>query len=108
MIEQIKHIEDLTVIHWFLAYAGLVVHVFSKIAETQGSIFRIFNRKEIFTVLSSIVLIPIILIICTDTGIKEQIPITYATSFLTGYSTESIVRTITKIGRNKINHENNQ
>ena len=105
MIEQIKHIEDLTVIHWFLAYAGLLVHVLMKLGEVEGAFFAGIKRKEVFTVLSSIILVPIILIICTDSSMKEVLPINYVTAFLAGYQTQSFVRSVAKFSKTKNNED---
>lgn len=99
MIEQIKHIEDLTVIHWFLAFAGLAVHVLMKLGEVEGAFFSNIKRKEVFTILASIILVPIILIVCTDSSVKEILPINYVTAFLAGYQTQSFVRSIAKFSK---------
>lgn len=101
MIEQIKNIQDLTIIHWFLAYAGLVVHVLMKLSEIKGSFFQGIERKGVFTVLASIILIPIILIICTDSSMKEVLPINYVTAFLAGYQTQSFAQFISKVSKTK-------
>jgi hypothetical protein len=106
MIEQIKHIEDLSVIHWFLAFAGLAVHVLMKLGEVQGAFFANVKRKEVFTILSSIILVPIILIICTDSSMKEVLPINYVTAFLAGYQTQSFVRSVAKFSKTKNNEDN--
>jgi len=103
MIEQIQHIEDLTVIHWFLAFAGLAVHVLMKLGEVQGAFFANIKRKEVFTILASVILVPIILIVCTDSSVKEILPINYATAFLAGYQTQSFVRSIAKFSKTNRN-----
>lgn len=100
MVEQIKHIGDLTVIHWFLAFAGLAVHVLMKLGEIEGAFFAGIKRKEVFTILASVVLVPIILIVCTDSSVKEILPINYVTAFLAGYQTQSFVRSISKFSKN--------
>jgi hypothetical protein len=99
MIEQIKHIEDLTVIHWFLAFAGLAVHVLMKLGEVQGAFFANIKRKEVFTIIASMILVPIILIVCTDSSVKQILPINYVTAFLAGYQTQSFVRSIAKFSK---------
>ncbi len=106
MIEQIQHIEDLTVIHWFLAFAGLAVHVLMKLGEVQGAFFANIKRKEVFTILASVILVPIILIVCTDSSVKEILPINYVTAFLAGYQTQSFVRSIAKFSKTNRNENN--
>jgi hypothetical protein len=91
MVEQIKHIADLTPLHWALAYTGLLVHILMKIGNMRGSIKDSFTRKFITTTIASFLLIPAILLICTDTGIKELLPINYLTAFLSGYQTQSLM-----------------
>lgn len=107
MIQQIKDIADLTVLHWGLAYGGLIVHVLLKLSEIKGKFFLGIKRKDIFTAIASAILIPIILIICTDTEIKTLLPINYLTAFLAGYQTQSFVRSITKIGKTKLSGDEN-
>jgi hypothetical protein len=99
MIEQIQHIEDLTVIHWFLAFAGLAVHVLMKLGEVKGAFFANIKRKEVFTIFASMILVPIILIVCTDSSVKQILPINYVTAFLAGYQTQSFVRSIAKFSK---------
>jgi hypothetical protein len=91
LVEQIKHITDLTPLHWALAYTGLLVHVILKIGNTTGELRSTFDRRFITSTVASFLLIPPILLICTDTGIKELLPINYLTAFLAGYQTQSIL-----------------
>ncbi len=96
MIQQIKSVEALTTLHWFLAYGGLLVHILLKLKETKGPLVNAINRKEVLTAISSAVLVPIILIICTDKGMSEILPINYVSAFLAGYQTQSFARTFSK------------
>ena len=99
MISQIKHIEDLTVIHWFLAYGALMVNIILKLSEIKGSFFLGIRRQEVLSTIASSILIPIVLIICTDSAMKEMLPINYVTAFLVGWNTQSFTSIITKIGK---------
>ena len=94
MVEQIKHIVDLTPLHWFLSYIGLAVHVIMKMANMRGTIKSNLNRKFVLTTVASFLLIPAILLICTDTGMKELLPINYLTAFLAGYQTQSLMNNL--------------
>jgi len=103
MVESIKHIADLTPLHWALAYVGLLAHVFMKIANCKGNLLSCFSRKFIMTTLASVLIIPAILLVCTDTGMKELLPINYLTAFLAGYQTQSMllnILSLTKKTRN--------
>jgi hypothetical protein len=91
MVEQIKHISDLTPLHWALAYTGLMVHILMKIGKMRGPIKDSLTRKFITTTIASFLLIPALLLICTDTGMKELLPINYLTAFLSGYQTQSLM-----------------
>jgi hypothetical protein len=106
MIEQMKSIEQLTILHWFLAYGGLLVHILLKLSQIKGAFLKGITRKEVFTFIASIVSIPIILIVCTDSMMKEVLPINYVTAFLAGYQTQSFMRSVSKITNNKISDEN--
>lgn len=106
MIEQIKSIDELSIIHWFLAYGGLIVHLLLKLSEIKGSFLTGIKRKAVFTFIASIIAIPIILIVCTDSMMKEVLPINYVTAFLAGYQTQSFMRSVSKLTNNRLHEEN--
>lgn len=101
MVDQMKSIVELTSLHWLLAYGGLIVHILGKLSELEGGFFAGMTRKTILTTISSIILIPIILIVCTDTVIKDVLPINYVTSFLAGYQTQSFLQLLSKFNKAK-------
>lgn len=107
MIEQIKHIGELTSLHWALAYTGLLVHIFMKIANMRGTLRNSITRKFVMTTVASFLLIPAILLICTDTSMKDLLPINYMTAFLAGYQTQSLVLNITAFSTKSLNNESN-
>lgn len=90
-------IPGLEPLHWLIAYAGLAVHVLLKLAEAPGGIFDSFTKRDILTTIASVIAIPAILIVCTDTALKEILPINYVTAFLAGYQTQSFLRSISSI-----------
>ncbi len=103
MIEQIKNITDLTLIHWFLAYATLASRLFLDLAVSTGTLKEtIFNKKTFFTTLAHGMLIPVCLITCTDTAIKTILPINYVTAVLLGFNIEMFVNIIVKVGESRI------
>lgn len=92
---------------FFIAYGGLLIHIILKLAELPGSLFSGFTKKDLLVTIASAISIPIILIICTDTSIKDLLPINYVTSFLVGYQTQSFLKTISSIG-GKIKTKNDE
>lgn len=91
-------IPGLEPMHWILAYSGLAVHLLMKMAETPGSLFAGFTKKDVLVTIASIIAIPAILIVCTDTSLKDVLPINYVTAFLAGYQTQSLLRSLSAIG----------
>jgi len=90
--------EHFDTLHLLLAYGGLLVHSILKIAENPCNGLDCFNKKEVLVTIASAISIPIILIICTDTSMKDILPINNVTAFFAGYQTQSILRTIGSIG----------
>lgn len=83
--------------YFILALSGLAVHILMKLAETPGSLFSGFTKKDILVSIASLIAIPAILVICTDTSMKDILPINYVTAFLTGYQTQSFLRSISNM-----------
>lgn len=88
----------LDITYLLLAYGGLILHVLLKVAELPGSLLSGINKKMILVTVASIIAIPIILIICSDTSMSNLLPINHITAFLAGYQTQSFLRTISSIG----------
>lgn len=106
MVEQIKHITDLSPLHWALAYTGLIVHILLKVGNQTGAMSSILTRKFIVTNLASLLLIPALLLICTDTGMKELLPINYLTAFLAGYQTQSLMNNVLSFKKQTLDESN--
>ena len=87
----------LDVLHFGVAYGGLVLHVLMILAERPGSLLGSITKKDILTTSASVIAIPILLTVCTDTSLKELLPINYLTAFLSGYQTQSILRYMVSI-----------
>ena len=90
-------IPGLEPMHWILAYTGLSVHILLKLAETPGGLFEGITKKDILSMIASIIAVPAILIVCTDTSLKDILPINYVTAFLAGYQTQSFIRSLGNI-----------
>ena len=86
------------IVHLIIAYGGLLLHVLLKLAELPGSLLSGFDKNMTLVTIASIIAIPIILLICSDTAMSELLPITNITAFLAGYQTQSFLRTISDIG----------
>jgi hypothetical protein len=91
-------------IHLLLAYVGLAIHVILKLAQLPGSLFENITKKDILVVLASIISIPVILIVCSDTTMKEFLPINNVTAFLAGYQTQSFLKTFSNFTK-KVNKQ---
>ncbi len=86
--------EKLNLIYFLLAYGGLVIHELFRVASCRKSLKECYGKKDMLTFVGSSIAIPILLVICTDTYMKEILPINYVTSFLAGYQTQSILKKI--------------
>lgn len=83
-------------LHFLLAYAGLILNLLMKLGEEfplSDFSFNMFFRKYFISILFSIIAIPVLLIVATDTSIHEFLPINYVTSVLCGWQTQSIFKT---------------
>lgn len=94
---EIKAIEEITMIHWFLAYASLVGKLCFDISQSDGPVKDIFTRKHVFRTIASIIFVPVLMIVCTDTWLKSIFPINYGTAFLVGFNTELVLFVIVKL-----------
>lgn len=101
------NIPGLEAMHWILAYIGLAVHTLIKMAETPGSLLDGFTKKDVLITIASALAIPAILIVCTETGMKDLLPINYVTSFLAGYQTQEFLKNISALGGKFVKTQNN-
>jgi hypothetical protein len=84
-------------IHWLLAYAGMAIHILLKVADlNQTPDFKIKShiKKNIYTIIASLIMIPVILVVLTDSSLKDIFPINKATSVLAGYQTQSLFKSL--------------
>lgn len=82
-------------LHFILAYAGLLLNLLMKMGEEYPMpdfSFRSFLKRYIFSMLFSVIAIPVLLIVATDTSISEFLPINYVTAVLAGWQTQSIFK----------------
>lgn len=91
-------------IHFALAYAGMLIHILAKVSDlNQNPDFKLttYVKKNIYTIVATFIMIPVILILLTDTSMKDILPINKVTSVLAGYQTQSTFRTIMNIFKKK-------
>jgi hypothetical protein len=88
----------LDITYLLLAYGGLILHILLKLAELPGGLFSEIDKKMILVTIASAIAIPIILVICSDTSMKDLLPINHVTAFLAGHQTQSFLRSISSIG----------
>lgn len=96
--------EQLTIMHYFLAYSGLVLYVLMKLAEVfplADFNYKKFIRENVITTIISIIGIPILLIIATDTSLKDILPINYVTAVLCGWQTQSLFKSVFSLYSNR-------
>lgn len=89
------HQAGLEPFHFLLAYAGLLLNLLMKLGEEfpiPDFSFRAFLKKYLISILFSIVAIPVLLIVATDTSIHEFLPINYVTAVLCGWQTQAIFK----------------
>jgi hypothetical protein len=83
--------------HLILAYAGMILHILMKLSElsktpdfTVGS----YIKKNIFTMIATFIMIPVLLIMAKDEAIKDTLPINNVTAVLAGWQTNSLFKTV--------------
>jgi len=96
-------IADINIYYWAIALGGALIHILlklSEVPETKG-LWASFTRKDRFVTLASFVAIPVLLMIMTDTSLGDLLPLNYITAFLTGYQTQSFLRSFAQIAGKK-------
>ena len=91
------HILNIDIIHWLLDYAGMTIHILLKVADlnqTPDFSIRSHIKKNIYTIVASIIMIPVLLIVLSDDSLKDILPINKVTSVLAGYQTQSVFKSI--------------
>jgi hypothetical protein len=94
-----------TIIHLVLAYIGMLLHMLVKLAElNEQKDFNLISyaKKNIYTVIASIIMIPVLLILSSDTSLKDVLPINNVTAVLAGWQTQSVFRSLMSFYSGKI------
>lgn len=98
-------------IHLILAYVGMLLHILVKLQELkqeQSFILTEYIKKNIYSFIASIIMIPVLLILSYDTSLKDILPINNLTAVLAGWQTQSIFKSLMLFAGKKIikNEEN--
>ncbi len=89
--------ENLTTMHFLLAYAGMLIHLLFKLAKISKSPtfgFKTFLKTNIFSMIATFISIPVILIMASDEAIKDTLPINNVTAVLAGWQTISTFKNL--------------
>lgn len=96
-------------IHFALGYAGLFLNILMKMGEgypLPEFTFREFFKRNLFSILFSLVAIPVLLIVATDTSIHEFLPINKVTAVLAGWQTQSLFKSTFNMVSNRLTNGN--
>lgn len=98
-------------IHFIMAYAGFIIHALLKLAalkKTKSFSFFRYVQQNIFSLLATIITIPVLLIVSTDPVISEMLPLNLVTATLAGWQTNSTFAGIMAIYARRIKTEENE
>ena len=92
-------------LHLILAYVGMILHMLVKLSElNEQNGFNIISyaKKNIYTIVASIIMIPVLLILSADTSLKDVLPINNVTAVLAGWQTQSVFKSLMNFYSGKI------
>lgn len=84
-------------IHFVLAYAGMTLCLLARMGEEYplpDFVFKKFLKQKLISIIFSIIAIPVILVVATDSSIHEFLPINLVTAVLAGWQTQSIFKSV--------------
>lgn len=96
--------ENITIIQWCLAFSGMLIHTLQAIAVAQtDKKFKLLSyiKEKWVHLLTTLIMLPVILITITDTSLVEILPINNLTALLAGFQTDSFFGALVEMGRNK-------
>ena len=83
--------------HFFLAYAGMILCLLARMGEEYplpDFVLKTFFKRKVISIIFSIIGIPVILIVATDSSIHEFLPINYVTAVLGGWQTQALFKSV--------------
>jgi hypothetical protein len=107
-METINELRDsgLTILHFILAFAGVALNLLMKMGEEynqEGFALKGFLKKHLISIIFSIIATPVLLIVATDSSLKDFLPVNNITAVLCGWQTQSVFKTIFSIKGKRIN-----
>lgn len=93
--------------HWILAFDGALIHVLLKVQEvTQDKkyVFGTYFKKNWASLVATAIMIPVLLIVLSDTSLSEILPINHVTALLAGYQTNSLFKSVIGIGKKRMDN----
>lgn len=95
--------EKLDALHWVLAFAGALIHILLKVQEMSngGYLLATYLKKNWAHIVASAIMIPVILVVLSETTLGDVLPINHLTALLAGYQTNSIFKTLIGLGKSK-------
>jgi hypothetical protein len=92
-------------LHLLLAYSGMVIHVLMKLGELDkgsGFDFKGFIKKNKWQMIATFLMIPVLLLMATDTTMSEVLPLNNVTAVLAGWQTNSTFKALMGIYTSKL------
>jgi hypothetical protein len=101
-------------LHWghlLLACGGMGIHVLLKLAalSKDGEFsYKEYFKKYKFNMLASLLMIPLLLLMVTDTSLSDVMPLNNVTAVLAGYQTNSVFKALMGIYTKKLGTNDNK
>ena len=93
-----KLFPGLEIQHIILAYVGVLLHILVKLAELkkqdQKFTLKSYCKSNTYTILATAIMVPLLLILSTDTSLKDVLPINNVTAVLAGWQTQSVFKSL--------------
>lgn len=95
---------NLTVLHWVIAYTTAIIYVLLKISElkTQNPNYQFgdYLKKHWASTIATALMLPVILLIAAE-DLPDILPINNITAALAGWQTNSLFKTVMGAAANK-------
>lgn len=103
--------ENITTVEWFIAFSAMLVTFLknlnvAKDANNKFSLAAYIKAKWV-AMLSTMILLPTVLLVCTDPTMEDILPINKVTAFLAGLQIDSVTDFVVEIGKSKFNKVTN-
>lgn len=95
--------------HVILAYVGVLLHILIKLAELKKKNSRFtpkgYLKSNIYTIMATTIMVPLLLVLSTDTSMKDILPINNVTAVLAGWQTQSVFRSLMAIYSGRVSSD---